>query len=246
MSTVTAQAKPLTVDQLAARVGMTVRNVRAYAARGLLPPPRLVGRTGFYGPQHVSRLQLVRDLLAQGYTLGAVQKAVESEGATTAGSVALSKALLAPWLPEAPQETDVAEIAERAGVEDVDATAVVVAELTAMGVLEDLGGGRLRVLDPGLLDAGVRGVRLGLSAAALVTAQRRVVELVTEAAEVYVAMFRDTVWADYVAAGSPPEGFARIQEVVEGLPPVAAAALLSSFRTAMAAAVSAEIERALG
>ena len=28
----------LTVDQLAARVGMTVRNVRAYAGRGLIPP----------------------------------------------------------------------------------------------------------------------------------------------------------------------------------------------------------------
>src|SRR5688572_29997289 len=47
-----------TVDQLAAKVGMTVRNVRAYAGRGLIPPPRLVGRTGYYGADHVARLTL--------------------------------------------------------------------------------------------------------------------------------------------------------------------------------------------
>ena len=45
----------LTVDELARRAGVTVRNVRAYAARGLLPPPRMVGRTGYYGREHVAR-----------------------------------------------------------------------------------------------------------------------------------------------------------------------------------------------
>jgi len=52
----------LTVDQLAAKVGMTVRNVRAYAGRGLIPPPRLAGRTGYYDQDHVARLTLVREL----------------------------------------------------------------------------------------------------------------------------------------------------------------------------------------
>src|SRR3954466_5045373 len=75
----------LTVDQLAARVGMTVRNVRAYASRGLLPPPRLVGRTGFYSREHVHRLLLVRELLDRGYTLAAVEKAISSRGYGLAG-----------------------------------------------------------------------------------------------------------------------------------------------------------------
>ena len=44
------------IDGLAAHVGMTVRNVRAYAGRGILPPPRLEGRTGYYGREHVQRL----------------------------------------------------------------------------------------------------------------------------------------------------------------------------------------------
>ena len=68
----------LTVDELAARVGVTVRNVRAYAARGLLPPPRLVGRTGYYGREHVARLLLVREMLAEGYSLALIERTLAS------------------------------------------------------------------------------------------------------------------------------------------------------------------------
>lgn len=237
----TAETSELTVDQLAQRVGMTVRNVRAYAARGLLPPPRLSGRTGYYGSDHVDRLTLVRDLLAQGYTLAAVQKTVAGD----AGALTLHRALMAPFQPEPPQETDLATLADRAGTDDLEATREIAGQLAAMGVVELLDDDQLRVLDPPLLDAGLRGVRLGLPAAALVAAQQRVVELVEQAAEAYIAMFRDTVWADFVAQGTPEDGWERVQEVVAGLQPVAAQALLASFRSAMAAAVAQEVETVL-
>lgn len=232
----------LTVDQLAQRVGMTVRNVRAYAARGLLPPPHLVGRTGYYGSEHVARLTLVRDLLAQGYTLASVQKSVAGD----AGPLALHRALMAPFQPEPPQETDLADLAARAGTDDLEATRAVAVELARMGVLELLDDDGLRVLDPPLLDAGLRGVRLGLPAPELVAAQQQVVELVERAAEHYVRMFRETVWAQFVADGMPVDGWPRIQAVVEGLQPVAAQALLASFRSAMAAAVADEVEAQVG
>ena len=236
----TAEPVPtdLTVDQLAQRVGMTVRNVRAYAARGLLPPPRLVGRTGYYSSEHVARLTLVRDLLAQGYTLAAVQKTVTGD----AGALTLHRALMAPFQPEPPQETDIATLAARAGTDDLDAARSAAAELARMGVVELLEDDRLRVLDPPLLDAGLRGVRLGLPAAALVAAQQRVIELVEQAAQTYVEMFRSTVLQDFLAAGAPEEQWPAIQAVVEGLQPVAAQALLASFRSAMAAAVAEEVE----
>lgn len=235
-------AGELTVDQLAARVGMTVRNLRAYAARGLLPPPRLVGRTGWYGPGHIARLTLVRELLAQGYTLAAVQKAVEREPASSsAAALALHRAIIAPWLPEAPQETDLATLATRAGTSP-EAVREIAGELARLGVLELLGADRLRVLSPALLDAGIRGIRLGLPAGPLVAAQRRVVDLVERAADAYVEMFRTTVWQDFLDAGSPEQGWPAIQAIVEGLQPVAVQAVLASFREAMAAAVAAEVD----
>src|SRR4051812_47283098 len=96
----------LTVDQLASEVGMTVRNVRAYAARGLLPPPRLVGRTGYYSSEHVGRLRLVRQMLSEGYTLTAVSKALAGFAPGTGdATLALHQSLLTPFQPEQPEET---------------------------------------------------------------------------------------------------------------------------------------------
>ena len=50
----------LTIDELAARAGTTVRTVRFYSTKGLLPPP-VIGarRVGHYGPEHLSRLALI-------------------------------------------------------------------------------------------------------------------------------------------------------------------------------------------
>ena len=42
----------LTIDELARETGMTVRNIRAHQSRGLLPPPVVRARTGYYGPEH--------------------------------------------------------------------------------------------------------------------------------------------------------------------------------------------------
>ena len=50
---------------------MTVRNVRAHAARGLLPPPHMQGRTGFYGTEHLARLELITHLQSEGFSLAA-------------------------------------------------------------------------------------------------------------------------------------------------------------------------------
>src|SRR3954470_2307815 len=98
-------AVELTIDQLAAKVGMTVRSVRAYAGRGLLPPPRLRGRTGLYGADHLARLSVIREMLADGYTLGAVERVLAGvpHGVTEPG-LALHRALLTPWLPEEPED----------------------------------------------------------------------------------------------------------------------------------------------
>src|SRR3954463_4468114 len=66
----------LTIDELARRTGMTVRNIRAHQSRGLLPPPEVRGRTGYYGPDHVARLELIRELQSEGFNLEAIRRLV--------------------------------------------------------------------------------------------------------------------------------------------------------------------------
>ena len=62
MTDVTEQVHELTIDELARETGMTVRNIRAHQSRGLLPPPEVRARTGYYGPDHAARLTLIKEL----------------------------------------------------------------------------------------------------------------------------------------------------------------------------------------
>ena len=62
----------LTVDALARQAGTTTRTVRAYQTKGLLPPPRKIGRIAYYGPEHLARLKLIERLLARGFLLSAI------------------------------------------------------------------------------------------------------------------------------------------------------------------------------
>ncbi len=64
----------LTVDELAAVTGMTVRTTRYYAGLGLLPPPERRGRMAYYSTQHRARLELIRALQDHGFTLSAIEK----------------------------------------------------------------------------------------------------------------------------------------------------------------------------
>jgi len=76
----------VTIDELAARAGETSRNVRAYQARGLLPRPRLAGRTGIYDDRHLERLSTIRCLQDRGFSLAAIGELLDARdrGATLA------------------------------------------------------------------------------------------------------------------------------------------------------------------
>ena len=87
----------LTLDELTKRVGMSVRNVRFYTTKGLVPPPIRRGRSGYYTAEHVARLELVRELQGHGFTLSAIEKYVEQiPESATPSDIARHLSLLAP------------------------------------------------------------------------------------------------------------------------------------------------------
>jgi DNA-binding transcriptional MerR regulator len=106
----------LTIDQLAVAVGMTVRNTRYYASLGLMPPPIKRGRVAYYDDVHRARLELVRALQQHGFTLQAIEGFIGSipEDATVE-QLALQRAMLTSWTPQAPVELSRRELEERAG-----------------------------------------------------------------------------------------------------------------------------------
>lgn len=67
------------IEELADEVGTTVRNIRVYQERGLLPPPERRGRTAYYGPEHKRRLLLILRLLDRGYTFATIEELLIAE-----------------------------------------------------------------------------------------------------------------------------------------------------------------------
>jgi DNA-binding transcriptional MerR regulator len=148
---VTAPDADLTIDQLAARAGMTVRNIRSHVSRGLLPAPRLRGRTAYYDAEHLARLQLIAGLQQEGFSLAAIEAVVRQTPARSAQqALAFYRGILAPWQAEDPVELPYRELAEWLGVEPEPAT---LERLHADGILEPLGAGRVRITNPALLRA---------------------------------------------------------------------------------------------
>ncbi len=220
----------LTVDQLAAKVGMTVRNVRAYAGRGLIPPPRLVGRTGYYGPDHVARLTLVRELLGKGYTLAAVERMM-SELPDGALALGVFETLVNPWTPAEPEVLDEFQLAERAGVPHDPA---VIARLVELGIAERQDDGLLRISNPDLLRTGLEVIKLGVPMQAIFEMLPKLFTQADAVAKIYVELFRTTVWREFADAGLPAEGWPEIQRTLEHIIPLAGQALVAAFREAMA------------
>jgi DNA-binding transcriptional MerR regulator len=80
-----------TATELADAAGISLRNLRAYRQRGLLEPPRLQGRKGYYGPGHLAQLRTVRALLARGLSLSEITAIVRERGGQAALDLLLTE-----------------------------------------------------------------------------------------------------------------------------------------------------------
>jgi len=221
----------LTVDELASRAGVSVRTVRYYAGRGLLPPPRLRGRTGLYGPEHLARLELVRELQSLGLTLAAIERHLQRIPLDASPEdLALQRALLSPWAPGLPEEMDRHELDRRVGRHLSDET---VKRLAALGVVEELSGDRIRVINPGLLRVGVELAELPLPMETLLNSHEAVERHITALAEELHRNFQETVVRPYRERGRRPQEREVLLAVAARLKPVMIQSLVTSFQQAV-------------
>src|SRR3954451_4109641 len=110
----------MTISQLAERTGMTVRNIRAHQTRGLLPPPMVRGRTGYYNEEHVARIELTREMQADGLNLEAIRRVFETGDDSASEIFDFTRALRMPFEDESPEIYEQSEIAAAWGAEVVD------------------------------------------------------------------------------------------------------------------------------
>jgi len=221
----------LTIDQLAERSGISVRTIRFYTGRGLLPAPQLRGRTGLYGPDHLARLELVSELSALGFTLAAIEAQLARLPAEVgAEELALHRALLTPWVPEQVEELSVDELARRAGralsPSDLDA-------LEGLGVITRLAEGVVRLHGPALLGQGLEVLESGLPTETWRRAHAIIERHTTALAEDLMAMFQDEVLQPYRDRGRPAEERARLATALAQLKPITVRGVVTAFGRAV-------------
>ncbi|MFG2090576.1 MULTISPECIES: MerR family transcriptional regulator [unclassified Spirillospora] len=225
----------LTVDELASRAGVTVRTVRFYAGRGLLPPPKLRGRTGLYGADHLARLELVRELQSLGLTLASIEKHLQRIPLDApAEDLALQRALLSPWAPERPEDLGRHDLDRRAGRHLDDD---VLKRLEALGVVELVSEDIVRVLSPALLGISAELAALPMPLDTLVASHEAVDRHTTALAAELQRVFQDTVVRPYREGGRAPHERERLMEMTGKLKPLMIQSLVTSFQRAVDKAI---------
>src|SRR4030088_2027881 len=86
----------LTIEQRSSETGMSVRNIRSHQARGLLAPPEVRMRVGYYGPEHVAQLRLIRELQDEGFNLNGIKRLLDDTHGTAERLLRFKDTLTAP------------------------------------------------------------------------------------------------------------------------------------------------------
>ncbi|MEU9560997.1 MerR family transcriptional regulator [Streptomyces sp. NPDC048161] len=127
------------IEDLAHASGATVRTIRAYQDRGLLPTPERRGRANVYRDTHLARLRQIADLLDRGYTLASIKELLEAwdTGRGLGGVLGLVAEVHGPWTDEQADRISRDELNLKFGGTPDDEA---VAEAVDLGVLEPIPG----------------------------------------------------------------------------------------------------------
>ena len=228
-----------TIDELAQRAGITTRNVRAYQERGLLPPPRKVGRVGRYDEAHLARLRVIAELLGRGWSLAAIRE-IGQTGAD-AGVLGLESAVGRPWQEEAPAHLTAEQVNERFPGDEPD----LVTRAIGLGLLEPDGDG-FRVPSLTAFNAGAELVAAGVPLDEVLDQAEALRADAERIAHRFVELFLRHVWAPFVERGMPAEEIPQIAAMVERMRPLTTSAVLPALNQAMDAAVAEAMAEVIG
>ncbi len=234
-----ARAEPsleLTIDELAARTGITVRTLRFYAAEGLLPAPVRRGRIAYYSQAHLMRADFIRQMQEFGYTLARIQHYLERipEGASPA-EFAVHRALLAPWEPQPAEEMSTAELQRRAGrrLSDQDLEL-----LAALGVLSPASQPDTVRVTASMLAMGVQLLGLPVPIDVLREAAAVIEQHAVAVADGLSEVFRRGIWEPFRQGDLPEVDQTQLAVVVSRLRPLAVQGLVTAFERAADRAIS--------
>lgn len=228
----------LTIEELAAQTGMTVRNIRSHRARGLLPAPEVRERVGYYGPQHLARLRMIRELQADGFNLKGIERLLGQNVGAAEQFLSLRRAL-DELDGEQPSTFTRDELTERFGTAGGDDALKRAVEVGALVPVEE---DRFEAPFPSLLDAAEGVVAAGVPLDHALAVVEKVRNRCRSISHEFVKLFLEDVWKPFEEEGYPEERWPQVREALDRLRPLSLQALVAVYRMTM----SAEVEKALG
>lgn len=226
-----------TVEELSSRTSVSVRNIRAYQTAGLLPPPRLKGRLGLYGPAHQGKLELIRDLRSQGFGLDAIKGMLSHtpDGAWSEYSLISELFSTTFFTVEPPQRKAISEMAAHW---KTPATAEQKERLRKSGLYREVSEDEVEMLSPSLERIGIQLAELQVPLDTVLDLQDMLIKHCRALARAYVDQLFLTLvenlaqaQAQAKAQGLPPDtqAIAGMRTLFERLRPLAIGSLSAAF-----------------
>ena len=195
----------LTIQDLASRVGMTPRNIREWQTIGVLPAPQRRGRVAYYEDHHVTRIERIKSLRADGFPLDVIRQLLDRSDGSAADVRTLTAVLLDPASCGGTQLVKRAELAARLGV-DVEG------QLVQCGLIDIVDDDQARITDVATFDYVEKLAAIGLPADAIGNALDVMTQHQVRGVSVLVDLYREAVWQPFVDAGLPAAQWRSIAE----------------------------------
>lgn len=240
------------IDDLARAAGTTVRHIRGFQERGLLPPPRMRGRVGYYDDSHLARIDLVGRLKERGYTLTSIAELLSAweRGHDLGDLLGLERVIHDPWPDETPVRMTLPEVVRRYYPDTPD-------EALAGGRPEDFPmlrraeelefirwtGDRYEVPSPRLFEVGAEMVAAGIRLGAVFEIAGELRRDVDAIARRFVGLTVDHLGLDGAVCGVSRQDFGEIAELIRRLRPLGVQSVQGLLARSLHAEIQAEFAR---
>lgn len=232
--------KRLTIDELAQEAGLTVRNIRSHHSRGLLPPPEIEGRIGYYGEPHLARLKLIKHMQAGGFNLAAIKTLVERADRSDEEIDDIRSLVLRPFSDEPPETTTLAELISQFGDDPA-----VLQRAIDLELLNPISHEIYEVVSPTLMRAAAESVSLGIGPVKLLDLLERIYDSLRDVSENFARLVDEELVRPFERNGYKADEWNRVSNAIERLRPLATDVVLASFQMKMSTAAEQEFGRVM-
>lgn len=228
-----------TVDELAQRTNTTVRNIRAYQDKELMPPPEKRGRLGVYNEAHVSRLRLVNNMLDRGFSANNIKELTSAwlNGRDLGDVLGLEHAITHVFSTEPPRVYTIPQLLKMFGLSAAKKS--LIDEAVELNLLKRQGT-KFMSESPTIIEAGAELVQLGMPFEEMMELMRLLRGNVQRAADNLV----ETAFARFDTFGDelpPKEDIHELSELIWKLRPIAHTAIRAEAEMALNRAVQARL-----